>query len=322
MYQPNPLQQKRQGLSLMGKNILFVLAGTKTWVISQAVYAFEIEKGIHIDSLVVATTKVGEKVIKEGDKEEAQAPLWTEKAGPEEVFTQLRLDYGIDLKSKALIPLKDKDGNALTDAHTPEECKAAAYSILSMIFGLRTTGSDQVYFIFAGGRRLMVAYLMSALSLAGSKNYHLFYVFVHPEEASHCRTFYYKPKVASTLHLPSGDISTNHVKIDIVEIPFLRLSEKYASVVDQGRNYDEVVSDLQKHLFSEPKPVESDSNVQRVAPKLVGTNQEFLNALHDLDKYAKAGSKHVLLLGETGTGKETFRKIFCSSIPELLWKEW
>ena len=306
----------------MGKNTLFVLAGTKTWVISQAIYALEVEKGIHIDRLIVATTKVGKKVIEEGDQERSQAPLWTQKAEAGEVFTQLRLEYGIKLEFKAIRLLIDDEGNTLTDARTPDECKAAAYSILNVILQVRTTGSDQVYCVFAGGRRLMVAYLMSALSLAGSKNYHLYYVLVQPEEASHVRTFYYKPRKAYILHLPSGDISTNLVKIDIAEIPFLRLGEKYASVVDRGRNYDEVVSNLQEYLSLESKPVDSDPDVRTLAPNLVGANKEFLGALQELDNYARTWYQACPAARRNRDGQGALCQTVCSSIFEQPRKKW
>ncbi len=301
----------------MSRNILLAVVGTKSWVVSQALYCFRVEQNIPITEIIIITTKVGEDVLRKGNVEVGPANL----LGKGGILQRFCHEYGIAPIEPKIVLMKDQKGVELKDTRTIDECQSGAFSILDTIRNCGLSDDDNVYCIFAGGRRLMVSYLMSALTIAGRANDRLYYVLITPEEASHVRDFYYKPKDPATIALPGGIKSTADVSMQMIEIPFPRLGEKYASVIRGDKSYRAVVLHIQDFISSEPKPAVSSDSSARKHQEIIGEDPKWKEALKEIDRFAKAKISPILIHGETGTGKELCAQYYHSCLSNYLQKE-
>jgi CRISPR-associated protein Csx14 len=236
---------------MASREILVAVTGLTPQVITETLYFF-IQKrkpAINISEIYAITTKPGKELILE--------LLLDEKKG---AFYSFCREYGIDPASikfnkTTISVLKGADGRPLSDIRTEEENIAVANAVTDIIRELTLLPDTRLHCSIAGGRKTMGVYLGYALQLFGRPQDALYHVLVSPEFEGH-PDFFYKPKKNKVLTLngPQGKakkINTKNAKIELAEIPFVRLRDRLPSLFGKKTlSYTQMVSRAQREIDS------------------------------------------------------------------------
>ncbi len=305
------------------RNILISVLGSTPQILTETLWCLKVQRGIDIDEIVVITTSFGKKLIIEGRGD--LPPL----LGKDGVFEKFCKEFKTRPKftDRSILVIKDKDGNELDDIRDSAHNECASDFITNVIREFSKRSDVVIHCSVAGGRKTMSVFAGLAMTLVGRKRDHLYHVLVSPPEVEGNPKFFYKPSRPQIIEIGKGKkISTDKVEIILAEIPFLRLGEKYKNVFPDGISYTELVERVQNYEnLSEPVVKVDDQEVE-----IIGKSKRLMDALKEIEKYAKSKVRSVLLIGETGTGKELFARYFakiygrnftgvnCASFPENL----
>lgn len=219
------------------KELFLFIVGITPQIVTETIYAL-IHKNppIHPDRILIITTSTGK------DKLEKELI----KSGRLEAFFK-------EFKLKAVVPeimvIKNGKGEPLDDIKTYADNEDTGDFITSIVEKLTEDKRVRLHCSLAGGRKTMGFYLGSALSFFGRPWDKLYHVLVNPEFESH-PDFYWKPKKNKTIEarLPDGSIrriNTRDASIQLAELPFIRLGEKF-SIKKKG--FRELVKEGQREL--------------------------------------------------------------------------
>ena len=152
-------------------------------------------------------------------------------------FHSLCADYGLTGQVKfddACIHTISTARGPLQDIRTPGENALAADAITTFVRGLCADPLAAVHLSIAGGRKSMGYYLGYALSLFGREQDRLSHVLVsEPFETHH--EFFFPPRTPKVLFgRDNQPVSTADARIDLADIPFVRLRSGLPEALLQG----------------------------------------------------------------------------------------
>ncbi len=244
----------------MERKVLIAVLGLTPQIITETLYYLtQVKKPPVIpDEVYVITTSRGrERILKSLLGEGGQ-------------FVRFCREYGIDpdairFGADTVLTLRDAQGRPLEDIRTARDNELAADQIVAFVRDMAEDPDATLYCSAAGGRKTMGIYLAYALTFFGRPQDVLFHVLVDEEFEAHPE-FFYKPKEAKTLHVRSPDgslrlASTEKARIELAEVPFVRLREKLEGLFGPGpASYGEMVALAQRgvDLASVPPEVEVD----------------------------------------------------------------
>jgi len=285
------------------RNILISVLGSTPQILTETLWGLKVQKGIDIDEVFVITTSYGKRLIIEGTKD--LEPL----LGNGGVFEKFCKEFKTYPKftERNIFVIRDRAGNELDDIRDTVHNECASDFITNVIREFSKMNDVVIHCSVAGGRKTMSVFAGLAMTLVGRIHDYLYHVLVSPSEVEGNPKFFYKPLKPQVIETGKGKkISTDEVEITLAEIPFLRLGEKYKNVFPDGISYTELVERVQNYEnLSEPVVKVGDQEVE-----IIGKNKYLRKALRDIENYAKWKVKSVLLIGETGTGKELFARYF------------
>jgi CRISPR-associated protein (TIGR02584 family) len=200
------------------KEVLVCVAGATPQIITETIYALAMkDPPIYIDELYIITTKKGEEIIKD-----------VLIGGG--ILNSLFNEYGLSrTKITDIITIKN-DNIEIDDIRNTEESEATAETIISFIRKITQNPNIRLHCSIAGGRKTMSFYLGTALQFFGRPQDKLYHVLVSPEFEAN-REFFYPPKKPRCIKCRIENssfkmISTAEAKIELAELPFLRLRDK------------------------------------------------------------------------------------------------
>lgn len=222
------------------KEILVCVIGGTPQIITETLYALANKKPpVYIDEIFIITTSTGRKQIEN-------------ELIKKEILKQFLLEYNlpsVELKPSSIIVIKDKNNNEIDDIRDSSQSEAAADTIISLIKELTKDRSTRLHCSLAGGRKTMSFYLGSAMELFGRPQDRLYHVLVSAEFESNPE-FFYKPKKEKFIKCRLSDgtvkeISTENAKIELIELPFVRLSGK---IQLHGESFEELIQETQTEI--------------------------------------------------------------------------
>ena len=235
------------------KDILVAVSGLTPQVITETLYYLTQRKkpSINISEIYALTTEPGKKLI--------LSKLLDRKYG---AFYSFCREYGIKssqikFDNSTIKLFKDNNGKSLSDIKTPKENIAVANGITQFIRELSSRPHTRLHCSIAGGRKTMSLYLGYALQLFGRPDDVLYHILVTPAFESH-PDFFYKPKKNKTFTYKDRGgkvrkINTSNAKVEMAEIPYVRLREKITSIFGKEElSYTEMVSSAQREIDSAP----------------------------------------------------------------------
>lgn len=227
------------------KYTLIAVTGLTPQVITETLYYLtQVRRPpVSISEIYVITTLDGrDKIIKNllnGGKGKYYEFLKEYNINPESIL----------FDSDCIMVARDSRGNMLRDMRTSSESREFSDYIMQIM--KRKTMSDDKAIIasVAGGRKTMSVYLAYAMQVFGRSRDMLTHVLVNEEFENH-PDFYYIPKKPKNLKTVNGKtINTRDAKIELAEIPFIRLREKLPALFgEEEMNYNKMVEISQNEI--------------------------------------------------------------------------
>ncbi|GAQ95569.1 CRISPR-associated protein Csx14 [Thermodesulfovibrio aggregans] len=221
------------------EEVLVCVAGATPQIITETIYALANKNPpVYIDKIYIITTKTGKEKIKDTLIDRG-------------ILNALLNEYSlppIDFSEESIIVIEN-EGKEIEDIRNASENEATADTIIKFIRELTLNPKLRLHCSIAGGRKTMSFYLGSALQLFGRIQDKLYHVLVSPEFESN-PDFFYKPKIdRNIMYLsPNGKrlkINTSEAKIELAELPFIRLAEKLNL---HGKTFKELISESQSEI--------------------------------------------------------------------------
>lgn len=202
------------------RHILIAVLGRTPQVLTETLYALCVAQQIPVETVWAISTREGYN--------EACNRLLDSQSG---MFFQLQRDYPAACAqlrfSEANIKVARDGLLPIADIRTRRDSESFLALILEVLWEQSADPSTVLHCSIAGGRKTMSTYLALALQLLARPDDRLYHVLVAPQELEHQRQFYYPPPRPQQFTLPDGQIiDTSQAKIDLIDIPFIRLRER------------------------------------------------------------------------------------------------
>jgi CRISPR-associated protein (TIGR02584 family) len=134
--------------------------------------------------------------------------------------------------------LRRSDGKALDDVRDTQENTALANTILRVVRDLTAEPESRLSASLSGGRKTMGFFMGYAMSLFGRPQDALYHVMTAPEW-ERVRDFFYIPREPQMMTSTDGrEMSTADARIELAEIPFLRLRHSVKEPILQSKVID------------------------------------------------------------------------------------
>ncbi len=222
------------------RTVMMALAGLTPQVVTETLYALWREGDLPAE-IHVLTTLPGRQKVREA--------LLDPHRG---AFYRFCSDYGIDHRRirfdlGTVHLLVTPDGRPVEDLRTARENAAVADQLAKFVRDLAIDPGVRIHASLAGGRKTMTYYLGYALSLFGRPGDRLTHVLVSEDFEGHPEFFYPPPRSMELRTGADKRVSTADARIDLVDIPFVRLREFVPANVLRG-SFSEMVSGAEQAL--------------------------------------------------------------------------
>ena len=276
---------------------LIAVIGNTPQVMTETFWALRVQRHVPIDEVFVMTTTMGKATCQQRLLDEGR-------------FEQMLADYDIVpntgvFDANHIIVFEDAEGNHLDDIRTSEENSLARDQIFRRIKDWTQYADVALHCSIAGGRKSMGYLLGAAIQFFGRPQDRLYHVLVTPPEIETNRDFFFPPVREAQIPTSDGQhISTADVRIELAELPYVSVRD--ISVFDD-ESYDRILQKTQAEVSRVPR-LRAENKLLREtsgnAGGLIGNSFAMQKAKDQIREAADAVDATVLILGETGTGKE------------------
>ncbi|HEY7490924.1 MAG TPA: CRISPR-associated ring nuclease Csm6 [Candidatus Tectomicrobia bacterium] len=209
------------------RDILVAVVGLTPQVITETVYYLtQVHRPpVALAAIHVLTTQPG--------KVQLRRQLLAPQGGHFHTFCA---EYGLDPRTIAfeVHVLRDTASAPLEDIRTAADSIAVADQIAALIQQLTRDPATRLFCSLAGGRKTQSVLLGFALQLYGRSQDRLLHVLVDEEFQNH-PDFFYPSKESRLLSTRDGrHVDTHTARIDVADIPFLRMREKLFTPTASG----------------------------------------------------------------------------------------
>lgn len=223
----------------VSRRILVCVTGLTPQVVTETIYALAQQQQPWVpDEVHVLTTRSG--------AERASLLLGENNDGQLEKLCQ---DYGltgVHFDKRNIHVLTDDEGRPLDDIRSQSDNLAVADSILAFVAEITSDPNNTLHMSLAGGRKSMGFFAGYALSLYGRPQDRLSHVLVS-EGFETLPDFFYPPRKPVILETRAGKkISTADAKVDLADIPFVRLRDRLPRSLLGGGRFVDAVQAAQK----------------------------------------------------------------------------
>lgn len=224
------------------RDILIAPVGLTPQVVTETLWALYHRKpSIRISEVWVLTTAEGQKACLE--------KLLDPKTGQFHAFLkEYRIRPGaIRFGCEQIQVLKDATGRPLQDIRTDEDSRAVADQVAELVRSQAERPDVRLHGSVAGGRKTMGIYLAFAFQLYGREQDRLYHVLVNEPFESNPEFFYKPHRPRMIVGLSGQRLSTKDARIELTEIPFLRIRHKLGPLQNQT-GYSGQVQQAQREL--------------------------------------------------------------------------
>ena len=305
---------------------LVAVVGNTPQVMTETFWALRIQRHVPIDEVFVITTTIG--------KETCQKRLLDEGR-----FEEMLSDYNIDpatvqFDADHIYVFEDAEGNFLDDIRTSDENRLARDQLFHWIENWTQNVDVALHCSLAGGRKSMGYLLGAAIQFFGRPQDRLYHVLVTPQAIETNPDFFFPPVREAQIPTSDGQkISTADVRIELAKLPYVSVRD--ISVFDD-ESYDRILQRTQAEVNRVPRLRAENKRLRETsgnAGGLIGNSFAMQQTKDQIRQAADADGATVLILGETGTGKERavealheqstrkdrpFIAISCSALPDTL----
>ena len=305
---------------------LIAVIGNTPQVMTETLWALRVQHHVPIDEVFVMTTAIGKATCQKLLLDEGR-------------FAKMLADYDIDPKvefdANRIRVFKDAEGNYLDDIRTSDDNRLARDQLFHWVEEWTQDAQDApvaLHCSLAGGRKSMGYLLGAAIQFFGRPQDRLYHVLVTPPEIEMNRDFFFPPVREAQIPASNGQhISTADVRIELAELPYVSVRD---IAVFDDESYDRILQRTQEEVSRVPRLRAENKRLRETsgnAGGLTGNSFAMRKIKDQIRQFADADDATVLILGETGTGKErqlerlheqstrkigAFIAINCSALPE------
>lgn len=228
---------------------LIATIGSSPAVLTEAIYALY-HKGLWpVKEIVIVTTSHGASHIKNG--------LYGENKVWVKLCDELKIDH-----YSIRIPLIDeirgvvgKDGKELEDIRNSEDDRTTAEYIQKVVKQYTSDKGKRVFGLLSGGRKTMGSHLMSAMQIFGRRDDKLIHLLVS-EPFERIKDFYFPSNETYSISVRTGNgfhsqqFNGKDAKIDLIDIPFIRLRPFLETQIDYSADYNELLAIADEKLMT------------------------------------------------------------------------
>lgn len=225
------------------RHLLVALLGRTPQVLTETLYALCVQEGIPISEVSVISTDEG--------RQAALDKLLAPHAGR---FYQLQHDYPAQCRqiqfSGDRIFVAQDGLLPLPDIRNRQDSETFLELILRVLWEKTSDPKTAVHCSLAGGRKTMSTYMALVMQMLGREQDKLYHVLLTPPEAEHHAEFYYPAPVSQILPLADGrEFDSAKVKVELVEIPYVRLRERLpVEVLERRASFAELLQWTQAEI--------------------------------------------------------------------------
>ena len=281
---------------------LIAVIGNTPQVMTETFWALRVQRHVPIDKVFVMTTTMGKATCQQRLLDEGR-------------FAKMLSDYDIEpetveFDADHIIVFEDAEGNFLDDIRTSEENRLARDQIFHRIKDWTQDADVALHCSIAGGRKSMGYLLGAAIQFFGRPEQdHLYHVLVTPPEIEMNRDFFFPPVREEQIPTPDGQhISTADVRIELAELPYVSVRD---ISVFGDESYDRILQKTQAEVSRVPRLIAENKRLRETSGNvggLIGSSFAMREIKDQIRQFADADGVTVLILGETGTGKEMVAK--------------
>ncbi|MCH8558913.1 MAG: TIGR02584 family CRISPR-associated protein [Balneolia bacterium] len=228
---------------------LIATIGSSPAVLTEAVYALHKNGFWPVVEIEIITTNHGADLLKK------------KLFGSQGQWLALCKELDIDpfsVRLPALHEIKavaDGKGGFLDDIRSREEDQRMASAIQQVVRMHTTVPDKRVFALLSGGRKTMSSHIMSAMQLYSRRDDRLIHLLVN-EPFERIRSFYFPTRESAEHHLTSlsGDVigtyDSKNAKIDLIDIPYIRLRSYLSKHLDYSKSFGELIAEADSRLLS------------------------------------------------------------------------
>lgn len=207
------------------------------------------------------------------------------------------------------IVMKDHNGKELEDVSTPDQVHAAADFLTVKLIEITKDENTILHCIIADMGEIMCMLLSIAFSLVGRRDDRL-YNFSSKFHIESTMEKNYVTEIPVSLPDNAKIFPSKHSmngKNYLTEIPIAKLGRRYDINLSPTNSYTELVKAIEyaQSIDEPPATIYVDEGLN-----IIGKNKEFRKTMSQIKNMAELGVKQILILGETGTGKESAARLF------------
>ncbi|MCX7957435.1 MAG: CRISPR-associated ring nuclease Csm6 [Deltaproteobacteria bacterium] len=302
--------------------ILISVVGISPQVVTETLYALVKQKNETIDEIFLITTSKGKDTI-----------INSKFAQKIQEFNTI-YKTNVSFSEDNIFVILNRNGEELYDIRDAEESEFTADFIYEKMKFLKSKyWHKKFHCSIAGGRKTMSAYMALMLNILGDREDKLYHVLV-PSEVERDKNFFF-PIPGGRIICSDGSEKLHEViVIDLVDISYVRLKNKFGYVFRPGKSYNKIVEEFQSEVDRSKKPlniysqedkvilIKSEDDIQRELSAtdeysgrisfIAGRSKSFLKTLNDIKVYADNNVRTLLIYGETGTGKDLLSRYFAN----------
>jgi CRISPR-associated protein (TIGR02584 family) len=230
------------------RHILVALLGRTPQILTETLYALCVDNGLPISEVWVISTQEGYWA--------ALHDLLDSEHG---VFYRMKMDYPEQcdrIRFSADQILVAKDGLLpVEDIRNRAQSETFLELILRILWEKTGDPQSALHCSLAGGRKTMSTYMALVMQMLGRGQDKLYHVLLDPPEAERHPEFYYPSPSSQTLRLTDGrTIDSAAVKVELVEIPYVRLRERLpVEVLERRASFAELLQWTQAEIAALPR---------------------------------------------------------------------
>ena len=280
---------------------LIAVIGSTPQVMTETFWALRIQRYVPIDEVFVMTTTMGKEICQQRLLDEGR-------------FAKLLSDYDIDpdtvkFDADHIRVFKDAEDNFLDDIRTSDDNRLARDQLFRWIEDWTQNPHIALHCSLAGGRKSMGYLLGAAIQFFGRPQDHLYHVLVTPPAIEMNRDFFFPPVREEQILTSDGQhISTADVRIELAELPYVSVRD---ISVFGDESYDRILQRTQEEVRGVPRLRAENKRLRETSGNvggLIGNSFAMRKIKDQIRQAADADGATVLILGETGTGKERAAK--------------
>jgi CRISPR-associated protein Csx14 len=226
---------------------LLALLGLHPKVLTETLYGLCVKRSLAVTKVIgIASAVAKQKIVSE-----LLHPVTGE-------FYKLCREYperfdGVQFTAES-VRVARLEGEEIPDIANSRQSQAYLDLIIATVMEMTADKEICLHTVVAGGRRTLSVYLAMVMQLLARPQDRMYHLFVEPWEAEVNSDFYFPTRQSNPMTTYDGSaFDAKDVRVDLVEIPFLRLRPRVPAELLTSPDYQNIVAWVQREVDVAPQ---------------------------------------------------------------------